>query len=120
VYLSDAGHEQLGSLADSDLAATALSLVRDAGADSGWTAVARHVHTFRWEHALPRFPAGYLRTPALQRPESLAFGTVGFAGDYLRAPHVEGALVSGRAAARDLMARVDRRRRASSRPATLR
>lgn len=89
------------------LAPTAiLEAVRATGVSTEWTGGAVHRHTWRWEEAVPRFPAGSLRRRAAAPPETLHPGRVAFAGDYLAAPHVEGALRSGRAAALTLLRRI--------------
>jgi predicted NAD/FAD-dependent oxidoreductase len=98
VFLSDRGYETL----DED---QILDAVRATDGGAEWTdgAVLRHI--WRWPEAVPRFPVGSLRCAWLRHPELLHPGRIVFAGDYLAAPHLEGALRSGRAAARTLLAR---------------
>lgn len=105
VYLSDAGYGEFDGLDDAEAAAAALAALRDAGVRDRWVTEARLACGWRWPEALPRFPVGYLRTPALQDAAALDVGTLVFAGDYLLAPHLEGALRSGRRAARRLIAK---------------
>jgi protoporphyrinogen/coproporphyrinogen III oxidase len=99
VFLSDLGYERLAPEA-------ILDAVRAAGVATGWTDGAVLRHTLRWPEGLPRFPPGALRRRHLQHPEALHRGPVAFAGDYLFAPHVEGAMRSGRAAARTVLRRL--------------
>jgi len=66
----------------------------------------RTVRVYRWEHGWTVFGAGYLRHLARLRSErpDAEHPRVAFAGDYLVAPNVEGAVVSGLRAADRLLA----------------
>lgn len=86
--------------------AAILDAVRAAGVRTEWTEGAVHRRTWLWEEGLPRFPVGSLRRQTLLNPQTLHPGRVTFAGDYLSAPHVEGAVRSGRAAALTLLGRL--------------
>jgi protoporphyrinogen/coproporphyrinogen III oxidase len=99
VFLADPGPEpaEPGAILD---------LVRATGVCAEWTEGAVHRHSWRWTEGLPRFPAGSLRRQELAHPETLHPGRVAFAGDYLSAPHLEGAVRSGRAASRVLLGRI--------------
>ena len=103
ISLSDEAHAAMAGLDGEGLTQAALALVREAGAGGEWTERATPAHALRWEEALPRFPAGRLRAEGMLRPDRIDYGRVALAGDYLRAPHVEGALLSGRAAAGRLL-----------------
>jgi protoporphyrinogen/coproporphyrinogen III oxidase len=100
VFLADLGDDSPPTPAE------ILADVRSTGVCTGWTEGAVHRHTWHWSEGLPRFPPGSLRRQALARPEILHPGRITFAGDYLAAPHVEGAVRSGRAAARTLLGRL--------------
>jgi oxygen-dependent protoporphyrinogen oxidase len=55
-----------------------------------------HARVFRWRHAWTLFPPGSLaRLPTLRAELEEGYGRVALAGDYLRAPNVEGAVASG-------------------------
>jgi oxygen-dependent protoporphyrinogen oxidase len=55
-----------------------------------------HARVFRWPHAWALFPPGSLaRLPSLRGEIAEANGRIALAGDYLRAPNVEGAVSSG-------------------------
>ncbi|HEX8690074.1 MAG TPA: FAD-dependent oxidoreductase [Solirubrobacterales bacterium] len=104
ISLSNQGFEELGDLDDAALASRSLAEARAVDPESGWTAEAEHVSGVRWEEALPRFDVGYLRREPLQNPASADVGRIVLAGDYLMAPHLEGAYRSGRSAADRLIA----------------
>jgi len=105
IHVSDRGCAAWDGLDEEELARRALEEARAAVPhDAVWTARAVPVHVWRWEQALPRFAPGYLRTPALREPRWLDSHRIAFAGDYLLAPHLEGAWRSGRDAAARLAA----------------
>jgi oxygen-dependent protoporphyrinogen oxidase len=104
VFLSNRGHREFAQLGNADAASRARDAVRACEPDADWTEGAEHVGGVRWDLALPRFPAGSLRSPMLNDPGVLDAERVVFAGDYLCAPHLEGAVRSGIAAAERALA----------------
>jgi oxygen-dependent protoporphyrinogen oxidase len=106
IALSDPGYKELGSLDDEELTSRSLTEVQAVDPDSAWTAEAEPVGCVRWEEALPRFDVGYLRQAPLQDPAAAGTDRVALAGDYLMAPHLEGAFRSGEAAANQLIAKL--------------
>ncbi len=85
----------VGRFADDAPARAHLRLAVGAGTGR-WPLLAR----YEIPHALPAFPVG---TPLRRRQD---FGGVLVAGDHRDTPSIQGALVSGRRAARDVLGRL--------------
>jgi oxygen-dependent protoporphyrinogen oxidase len=86
------------ALLRSEFEKTAFATAREA-------TVAFH-HEYRWERAVPDFETGSLLRLREFASGRLERGRLVFAGDYLGGPFVEGAVVSGQAAARRLLRRL--------------
>jgi protoporphyrinogen/coproporphyrinogen III oxidase len=61
---------------------------------------------YRWEEAVPEFGVGYVHSLRRFAQGEFEFGRIVFAGDYLAAPMVEGAVTSGLLAAERLLERL--------------
>ena len=101
--LPEAGATLLDATAEEALAAILPDLAKPFPAIER---MIRTVRVYRWEHGWTVFRAGYLHHLArlrAGRPDA-AHPRVAFAGDYLVAPNVEGAVISGLRAAERLLA----------------
>jgi oxygen-dependent protoporphyrinogen oxidase len=63
-------------------------------------------HIFAWPEALPEFDVGHLQRLHRFAVDQIETGRLVFAGDYLGGPLIEGAITSGQAAAKRLLARL--------------
>jgi protoporphyrinogen/coproporphyrinogen III oxidase len=61
---------------------------------------------YRWPQAIPEFEVGSIRRLKAFSEQTIETGGIVFAGDYLGGPFIEGAITSGFAAAKRLLARL--------------
>jgi protoporphyrinogen/coproporphyrinogen III oxidase len=103
VFLSNTGYKRLGGLGDEELSAAVADRVGMLGDWARWVREAVPVDVWRWPEALPRFDVGYIK--ALRAADlQAALPRVAFAGDYVGGPFLEGAVMSGFAAAERILA----------------
>jgi oxygen-dependent protoporphyrinogen oxidase len=106
LFVADDGYEKYGHLDDEELNEAIRSQLRKTTGELEWLKSAELVHVQRWIEALPRFKVGHI-SEIKNFNSSLNGIPLSFAGDYMRAPYIEGAIISGLQAYKDLLQRLE-------------